>query len=70
MTAEVFVGNDASARVLEKIGYEREPAVSTQPLVGHPTLVDKEEWMFTLTSTAFEREHAEWKPATERVELE
>lgn len=70
LTAEVFVGNDASARVLEKIGYEREPAVRTQPIVGHPTLVDRDEWMFTMTSAEFERRHAEWKPVKERVEFE
>lgn len=70
LTAEVFVGNDASARVLEKIGYAREPAVRTQPILGHPTLVDKDEWMFTLTRAEFERTHADWRPVRERIELE
>ena len=70
LTAEVFVGNDASARVLEKIGYEREPAVRTQPIVGHPTRVDRDEWVFTLTRARFERAHDGWRPVSERVELE
>lgn len=70
LTAEVFLGNEASARVLAKNGYEREPAPRMRPIEDHPTEVDREQWIFSLTRSRFERIFARRRPVLERVELE
>jgi RimJ/RimL family protein N-acetyltransferase len=53
VTAEVFVGNHASARVLEKVGFTREAQRATRPLDGAPGRADRARWMYSLAAAAW-----------------
>ena len=69
MTAVVFVGNDASARLLEKVGYVRELDAHGVPLVGRPTELDQDSWTYGMTPFDFRRASGEWRVLEEQVEL-
>ena len=69
LMAEVFTGNDASCRVLEKIGYRRERSVRTRPLTDTPLRADREEWLYTLKRSEFDRLHGGRAPRGEQVRV-
>ncbi len=66
LTAEVFVGNDASARVLEKSGFRRERTLrqTTFDTPAGPGSGSREQWVYTLTPSDFAR-RAEPQPLVE-----
>ncbi len=70
LTATVFVGNDASARLLEKVGYQREVNGRGVPVVGRPTELDRDSWAFAMTPLDFRRGRGEWRPRRTHVELQ
>jgi RimJ/RimL family protein N-acetyltransferase len=70
LTATVFLGNGASARLLEKVGYVCETDANGQALVGRATELDRESWTFGMSRLDFLRARGEWEPAEARVELE
>ena len=55
LTAEVFEGNLASARVLERVGYLREESVALRPLGGEELEIDRVRWTYVLSRQRFER---------------
>ena len=69
MTAEVFLGNAASVRVLEKVGYERERSIETKPLPRGSEEIDRPKDLFSLTRRSFEAIHADRTPVEEWVLL-
>jgi len=69
LVAEVFHGNDGSARVLEKVGYRRRPSVELAPLPGAPSELDRPKWSYSLTRGDFELARGAWAPLHDRVEL-
>ena len=69
LVAEVFHGNDASARVLEKVGYRRRPGIELASLPGEPSELDRPKWHYSLIRNDFERTHAAWTPRRARIEL-
>lgn len=69
LTATVFLGNDASARLLEKVGYVRETSANGEPLVGRPTELDRDSWTYGMSRFDFARARGEWRPEVEEVEL-
>ena len=67
MTAFVFVGNQASRRVLEKNGYELIHVAKDQVMKrGQPV----DEWYFALARHDFERLHVGWLPRREVIGFE
>lgn len=70
LVAEVFHGNDASARVLAKVGFERQDAVELAPLSDTPVDIDRPKWQFALPRRRFARLHTEWAPARDEVRLD
>lgn len=70
LTAVVFVGNDPSARLLEKVGYRREVDARGAPLVGRPTEYDRDSWTYGLTPLDFRAARGDWRPREEEVSLE
>lgn len=62
--ANVFVGNDASRRVLEKSDFELDH-VSRPVFEG----VVREQWHLSLTRGAFERRHADWGPRSAEISI-
>ena len=69
MTAEVFVGNEASCRVLEKNGYRREPGAQARPISDDALRSDREQWVFTLTRSDFDENHHGREPLEEDVSI-
>ncbi len=69
LTAEVFSGNEASCRVLEKNGYRREPGVQMRPLTDDALRSDREQWVFTLARSAFAEMHEGRVPLEEEVRV-
>jgi len=67
LTAVVFVGNDASARLLQKVGYVCEVDARGQALVGLPTEFERESWSFGLTRPDLRRASAGWRPRRVRA---
>jgi ribosomal-protein-alanine N-acetyltransferase len=69
LTAVVFVGNNASARLLEKVGYVCEVDTRGQALVGLPSEFDRESWSFGLTRPDLHRACAGWSPRRVRASV-
>ena len=70
LVAEVFEGNDASARVLEKVGYEPSAeGADLLPLAEEPLEIDRPKELWVLGRRRFERLHAGWAPSEERVRI-
>lgn len=53
--AEVFVGNEASCRILEKNGYTRDPRLYASRFSAGERDVDRERWRYSLSRKDFER---------------
>lgn len=75
LVADVFVGNHASARALEKVGFERADTVEAAPLErleagGAPVGIDRPKWSYALTRGGFRRAWPDFTPRRERVSLE
>jgi len=62
--ATVFVGNDASARVLEKTGYTEDPAGAAK-VAKHGQLVERR--FFSINRRAWMARDGEWEPAVAEV---
>ena len=69
LTAVVFLGNHASARLLEKAGFVRETDAGGRPLVGRPTELDRDAWTFGATPADLRRLGDDWSPREARVPL-
>lgn len=69
VTAEVFVGNQGSCRVLEKNGFQRQRTVRRVPELP-PTDPGHERWIYTLTLGDFLRAEPGYAPRSERVETD
>lgn len=63
--ATVFVGNDASARVLEKRGYTEDPSGAAK-VAKHGKLVERR--FFSINRRAWAARDGEWEPPVARVE--
>ena len=75
MTAEVMVGNERSARALERVGFERAPEAPTTRSLGIVpgealTKADRPMWTYTLTRRQFDARQPGWKPVSEHVVLQ
>lgn len=69
LTAVVFVGNDASAHMLSRVGYRCETDSNGEALVGRPTELDRDSWTFGMTGFDFRRARGEWAPVDSEVRL-
>ncbi|MFT5052661.1 MAG: ribosomal-protein-alanine N-acetyltransferase [Chlamydiales bacterium] len=68
VTAEVFVGNHASCKVLERNGFQRESRTQRAP--GVPIHArGSERWFYTLTRGDYTRANADYRAPVERVDL-
>lgn len=65
--ATVFVGNDSSARVLEKAGYTEDPAGAAK-VAKRGRLVERR--FFSINRRAWVARDGEWEPRTAQVELD
>lgn len=54
LLAEVFIGNDASCRVLEKNGYTRDPRLYASRFSAGERDVERERWRYSLSREDFE----------------
>ena len=69
LTAVVFMGNHASARLLEKAGFVCETDARGEPLIGRPTELDRDSWTFGATPADLRRAGGGWQPQEVRVPL-
>lgn len=69
LTAVVFVGNHASARMLEKVGYVCEMDRYGQALVGRPSEFERDSWTFGLTGLDLRRASSGWCPREVRASV-
>lgn len=67
VTAEVFVGNHASCRVLERNGFRRERTLRRVPEIP-PDVPGHERWIYTLTRGDYVAKHGDFRPLREEIE--
>ena len=66
VVAEVFLGNEASVRVLEKNAFVRAPRTQRRPL---PDGSSRTAWSYSRTRRSWARDEGRVRPVRERVEL-